>query len=66
VIDAGARADLVLLADNPLDKLEALRKPLGVMIAGQWHASEEIAAVLEQNRRSIAAQMQDVISAAAP
>jgi hypothetical protein len=66
VIDAGARADLVLLADNPLEKLEALRKPVGVMIAGQWHVSEEIAAVLEQNRLNIAAQMQDVISAAAP
>jgi imidazolonepropionase-like amidohydrolase len=66
VIDAGARADLVMLAGNPLERLETLREPLGVMIAGRWHVSEEIAAVLEQNRRNIAAQMQDVISAAAP
>lgn len=58
--------DAVLLADNPREKIEVLRRPLGVMIAGRWHVSEEIAAVLEQNRRNVAAQMQDVISAAAP
>ncbi|HEY7006871.1 MAG TPA: amidohydrolase [Sphingomicrobium sp.] len=33
---AGARADLLLTAANPLVDLATLRKPLGVMAAGRW------------------------------
>lgn len=40
VVQAGARADLILLEDNPLLDLEALRRPVGVMVRGQWKAME--------------------------
>ena len=32
----GGRADLILLDQNPLDDLDALRSPEGVMVRGQW------------------------------
>ncbi|HEY0373027.1 MAG TPA: amidohydrolase family protein [Thermoanaerobaculia bacterium] len=36
VIAAGARADLVLVAENPLENLATLRNPAGVMLRGEW------------------------------
>lgn len=36
VIAAGARADLVLVAENPLENLATLRNPAGVMLRGTW------------------------------
>ena len=38
-IRAGARADLLLLAGNPLESLSALRQPVGVMARGRWYSS---------------------------
>jgi imidazolonepropionase-like amidohydrolase len=35
-IAVGKRADLVLLDGNPLDDLEALRAPAGVLLRGSW------------------------------
>jgi hypothetical protein len=35
-IQPGARADLVLLAGNPLFDLHVLRRPEGVMVRGRW------------------------------
>jgi len=35
-IAVGQRADLLLVAGNPLDNLEALRRPMGVMVRGRW------------------------------
>ncbi len=32
----GLEADLILLSENPLDDLEALKKPEGVMVRGKW------------------------------
>lgn len=46
VIAPGARADLILVAKNPLDELQTLSAPLGVMLRGQWHDSTEIARLL--------------------
>lgn len=66
VIEPGVRADLVLVADNPLQKLDTLARPLGVMSAGRWHTREQIAATLEQNRKAIQAQMREVDLAAGP
>jgi cytosine/adenosine deaminase-related metal-dependent hydrolase len=37
VVAEGMRADLLLVAANPLEDLAALRRPLGVMAAGRWH-----------------------------
>jgi imidazolonepropionase-like amidohydrolase len=36
VIAPGARADLVLVAENPLENLATLRTPAGVMLHGTW------------------------------
>lgn len=36
VIAEGARADLVLVAANPLENLATLRNPSGVMLNGRW------------------------------
>lgn len=33
---AGQRADLVLLADNPLETLSTVAEPAGVMVRGRW------------------------------
>ena len=36
VITVGARADLLLVNDNPLEDLATLRTPAGVMLNGRW------------------------------
>lgn len=59
VVEPGTRADLLLVRDNPLTSLDTLRRPLGVMIGGHWRSAEEIQAVLEENRKALAAQNQD-------
>lgn len=43
----GARADLVLVAGNPLEDLSHLRRPEGVMARGRWLAREELDGLLE-------------------
>jgi imidazolonepropionase-like amidohydrolase len=35
-IAVGQRADLLLVADNPLENLETLKRPMGVMVRGRW------------------------------
>jgi imidazolonepropionase-like amidohydrolase len=40
VIAPGARADLVLVRDNPLEHLSTLRKPSAVMLEGHWISYE--------------------------
>lgn len=40
------RADLILLDSNPLDDLDDLQSPAGVMVRGQWLPREEIKAEL--------------------
>lgn len=39
---AGASADLILLAANPLDDLNNLKNPDGVMVRGKWLSREDI------------------------
>ncbi len=41
-VRAGARADLVLVDGNPLEDLNALQKPRGVMVRGHWLSRDEI------------------------
>jgi cytosine/adenosine deaminase-related metal-dependent hydrolase len=36
VIAVGARADLVLVQENPLENLATLRNPAGVLLNGRW------------------------------
>jgi hypothetical protein len=49
-VAVGMRADLLLTAANPLDGLATLRRPLGVMVGGQWRD----AAALDGLRRDVA------------
>lgn len=41
----GARADLLLTEANPLDGLATLRRPLGVMVGGQWRDAAALQAL---------------------
>ena len=43
----GMRADLVLVEGNPLESLDALRDPAGVMVGGRWVSRDELRAGLE-------------------
>lgn len=53
VVETGARADLLMLRSNPLEQLDTLRSPLGVMQDGRWWSAARISEVLEQNRRAM-------------
>jgi hypothetical protein len=46
-VTVGARADLVLSEGNPLEGLQTLRQPLGVMAGGRWYAQQELKGLLE-------------------
>jgi imidazolonepropionase-like amidohydrolase len=41
-IGKGFEANLVLLRANPLEDLEHLKAPLGVMVGGRWHSRETL------------------------
>lgn len=45
-VTAGARADLILSAANPLNGLETLRRPLGVMAGGEWYPQAHLQELL--------------------
>ncbi|MBA5605156.1 amidohydrolase family protein [Duganella sp. FT3S] len=46
-VAVGSRADLILSAANPLDDLDTLRRPLGVMAAGKWYAHGRLQELLD-------------------
>jgi imidazolonepropionase-like amidohydrolase len=41
-VEVGKRADLILLAANPLEDVGAIANPLGVMAQGRWFTREEL------------------------
>ena len=49
-VEVGKRADLILLDANPLESLEALRNPAGVMVRGGWLPWETLADMLADIR----------------
>ena len=53
-IAIGNRADLLLVAGNPLDDLSLLQRPLGVMTAGRWHDAATLAELRENVARTYA------------
>ncbi len=55
LVAAGHRADLVLLDNNPLEKVGNLKQPAGVMTRGKWLSAADIEAELS----SIAARVRD-------
>lgn len=46
MIAPGYRADVLLVAANPLEKPATLRQPLGVMAGGRWYDAAALAAML--------------------
>jgi cytosine/adenosine deaminase-related metal-dependent hydrolase len=54
MIQAGMKADLVLVSANPLENVELLKSPLGVMSAGRWRSAEELTAILERQKAKYA------------
>ncbi|MHA4836344.1 amidohydrolase family protein [Sphingopyxis sp. MSC1_008] len=48
VIAPGYRADLLLVAENPLEKPATLRAPLGVMAHGRWYDRAALDAMLAE------------------
>lgn len=46
-VEAGKRADLVLLSGNPLRDLRVVRRPVGVMLRGRWLSSDQLDALLQ-------------------
>jgi hypothetical protein len=51
-IEAGNRADLILVRGNPLKDIGTIREPLGVMAAGRWYPEEILAEMIEPDHRS--------------
>ncbi len=51
-IAVGKRADLLLVASNPLEDLSTLRRPLGVMVEGRWVPRAELDRRMETLARS--------------
>ena len=47
-ITVGQRADLLLVAGNPLETLEALRRPMRVMVRGRWLARQRLDELLKR------------------
>ena len=47
-IELGKKADLVLVGGNPLEHIEVLKSPLGVMTAGRWRTAKELTEILER------------------
>ena len=47
-VTEGAVADLILVNGNPLEDLQALRLPQGVMRAGLWYTREDLDGMLEE------------------
>ena len=45
-VAVGFDADLILVKENPLEQLDTLRSPLGVMLRGRWIPADEIEAGL--------------------
>jgi imidazolonepropionase-like amidohydrolase len=44
----GKRADLLLVALNPLDDVANARKILGVMAAGKWYNQKSISEIIDE------------------
>ncbi len=44
-IDVGRAADLLILAENPMENISALSQPLSVVKAGQWLGEQELNAL---------------------
>jgi imidazolonepropionase-like amidohydrolase len=51
-IAAGQRADLLLVAGNPLENLETPKRPIGVTVRGRWVPRRKLDDLLRQLARN--------------
>lgn len=49
-VEVGKVADLILLDDSPLESLDVLQDPVGVMVGGAWLSSETLTDALDSIR----------------
>jgi hypothetical protein len=49
-IEEGNRADLILVKGNPLEDVENIRDPLGVMAAGRWYSEKLLAESIQVSK----------------
>jgi imidazolonepropionase-like amidohydrolase len=61
-IEAGKRADLVLLRANPLDNISNTREIEGVMVRGQWLSQDTLQGMLDELAAKYEAQAQGAVS----
>lgn len=59
-VEPGKRADLLMLAGNPLTDVSATRKPLGVMTAGVWLPSTDLEQLLLVKRKPVLPLLREV------
>ena len=59
-VEVSKRADLILLQNNPLDNIDNIRNPLGVMTAGVWLDKKELERLLDVKKKSIVPVLRDV------
>ena len=59
-VEAGKRADLVLLDRNPLEGIAATREIVGVMVRGRWLSKQRLADGLKEVPRLYAADLKEV------
>jgi imidazolonepropionase-like amidohydrolase len=48
-VEIGKRADLVLLAANPLEDIANIRARVGVMLRGVWYSKEALDRMVRTN-----------------
>jgi imidazolonepropionase-like amidohydrolase len=51
-LQVGNRADLILVARNPLEDVANIRDPLGVMAAGKWYSRETLQRMMAIEERA--------------
>lgn len=47
-VEVGKKADLILVAANPLESVENVSKRVGVMVHGEWYTEEQLEGILEK------------------
>lgn len=54
VVTENYRADLILVSRNPLEDLQVLKSPLGVLCRGRWYESAQLSELLEERKAKYA------------
>jgi len=69
VVRSGARADLIWLADDPLEDVSRVRRPKGVMVRGHWLPRTELGRIsnlLLRSYSTVSLRLKEAVSRDAP